>query len=352
MQMGREAPFMRETSRTGGSSNSTRIYKSTSYDMVSVCNRPRSTKSRRLVLRLVDHFVLGDPRHHGTQLGADFFDLVLGGQTTARDQGRSAGLVFQDEGLGVFAGLDVLQALAHRVLGGRGDDFRAGHVFAVFGVVGDRVVNVGDAAFIDQVDDQFQFVQALEVRHLRRVAGFGQRFETSLDQLDGAAAQHGLLAEQVGLGFFAEVGLDDAGAAASVGRRVRQRDVARDAGLVLVDGDQVRHAATLGVGGAHGVARRFRRDHDDVEVGARHDLAVVDVEAVGEGQHRALLGVRGDVFVVDLGDVLVRQQDHDDVGGLDGDVFALDEGEVGVFVVENFHDNSYIFFNVMFGCRT
>jgi hypothetical protein len=137
------------------------------------------------------------------------------------------------------------------------------------------------------------------------------------------------------------------------------------------------------------VARRLRRDHDDVEVGARHDLAVVHVEAVGEGQHRALLGVRRDVFVVDLGDVLVRQQDHDDVGGLDrfvhfghlqaglldlvprsaaaaqadgdvdagivqvlgvrvtlravaddGDVLAFDEGEVAVFVVENFHGHS------------
>jgi len=122
----------------------------------------------------------------------------------------------------------------------------------------------------------------------------------------------------------------------------------------------------------------------------------VHVEAVGEGQHRALLGVRRDVFVVDLGDVLVRQQDHDDVGGLDGvvhfghfqagllnlvprgaalaqadgdvdariaqvlrvrvalravaddgNVFALDQGDVGVFVVENFHDNSLvIIFNV------
>ena len=133
----------------------------------------------------------------------------------------------------------------------------AGLVFAEFGVVRDRVVHVGDAAFVDQVDDQLQLVQALEVGHFGRVAGFHQRIEAGLDQFDGTAAQHGLFAEQVGFGFFAEVGLDDAGAAAAVGAGVGQGHVARGAGLVLVHGHQVRHAAALLVGVAHGVARAF-----------------------------------------------------------------------------------------------
>ena len=60
--------------------------------------------------------------------------------------------------------------------------------------------------------------------------------------------------------------------------------------------DQVRHAATLGVGVAHRVARSLRRDHPDVEVGSRrHDLAVVHVEAMREHQRRALLDVRRDL---------------------------------------------------------
>jgi hypothetical protein len=54
-----------------------------------------------------------------------------------------------------------------------------------------------------------------------------------------AAAQHRLLAEEVGLGLLAEVGLDDAGLAAAVGRRVAQCHVARLAGAVCVHGDQV-----------------------------------------------------------------------------------------------------------------
>ena len=76
---------------------------------------------------------------------------------------EAAGLVFQDEGLGIVAGLDVLQALAHRVLRVFGDDARAGHVLAVLGVVRDRVVHVGDAALVDQVHDELELVQALEV---------------------------------------------------------------------------------------------------------------------------------------------------------------------------------------------
>ncbi|MNK68166.1 hypothetical protein D3C87_875170 [compost metagenome] len=161
-------------------------------------------------------------------------------------------------------------------------------------------------------------MQALEVRHFRRVARFRQGFEAGLDQFHGTAAQHGLFAEQIRFGFFAEVCFDDAGTAAAVGRCVRQGDIAGDARFILVHGDQVGHAAALGVGGAYGVAWRFRRDHDHVQIGAWHDLAVMHVEAVGEGQDGALLGERGDVFVVDLSDVFIWQQDHDDVGRFHG----------------------------------
>ena len=95
------------------------------------------------------------------------------------------------------------------------DDARAGDVFAVFGGVGDRIVHVGDAAFVDEVDDQLHLVQAFEIGHLRRIAGLGQRLEAGPDQLAEAAAQHGLFAEQVRFAFLAESGLDDARAAAA-----------------------------------------------------------------------------------------------------------------------------------------
>ena len=83
------------------------------------------------------------------------------------------------------------------------DALAARHV-AVLGRVADRVAHVGDAALVDQVDDQLHLVQALEVRHLGRVAGLDQRLVAGADELGEAAAEHRLLAEEIGLGLFLE----------------------------------------------------------------------------------------------------------------------------------------------------
>src|SRR5690348_13825831 len=58
---------------------------------------------------------------------------------------------------------------------------------------------------IEQVDDQLQLVHALEVGHLRLIAGFDERVEARLHQGAHTAAEHGLLAEQVGLGFLSPI---------------------------------------------------------------------------------------------------------------------------------------------------
>ncbi|MNZ80935.1 hypothetical protein D3C78_995890 [compost metagenome] len=61
------------------------------------------------------------------------------------------------------------------------------------------------------------------------------------------------------------------------------------------------------------MARGLRRDHDHVEVGARHYLVVMDREAVSEGQGRTLLQVRLDLVLVQATLELVRSQDHHQV---------------------------------------
>ena len=88
------------------------------------------------------------------------------------------GLVFQDETLGVFTVLDVGKSLFHGGTGLIGNHARAGDVFAIFSVVGNRVVHVGNAAFVHEINDQLEFVQALEVGHFRGITGFDQGFET------------------------------------------------------------------------------------------------------------------------------------------------------------------------------
>jgi len=78
----------------------------------------------------------------------------------------------------------------------------------------------------------------------------------------------------------------------------------------------VGHAAALAVGVAHRVAGGFGRDHPDVQVFARLHLAVVHIEAVREGERGAVLDVGLDFLLVDVGDLLIGQQDHDHVGRL------------------------------------
>src|SRR3954469_13605452 len=271
----------------------------------------------RSVLRRVDEPVLADPRHHLAQAGAHLLDRQLGSHAPLALQLRRASAVLQDELPRVLAGLNPPQRFLHALAHALVDDLRPGHVLAIFGVVRDRVVHGADAALVHEIDDQLQLVQALEIRHLRRVPRPHQRVEAGLHQLDAAAAEHRLLAEEVGLGLLLEGGLDYARLAAADGRRVGKREVARLLRAVAVHGDQHRHAAAAGVGRAHGVPGRLWRHHPDVEVLARLDEAVMDVEAVGEGERSALLDVGLDVVAIDLRVVLVGQQDHDDVGALD-----------------------------------
>src|SRR5690606_19642465 len=106
--------------------------------------------------------------------------------------------------------------------------------------------------------------------------------------------------------------------AATDGASIGQADVTGCTGLVLMHGDQCRHAAALIVSAANGVVRCLGGDHDDVDVFTRLNLAVVHVEAVGESQHSAGRDVVGNVVTMDLGDVLVRKQNHDKIGCLHG----------------------------------
>src|SRR6201991_645403 len=154
-------------------------------------------------------------------------------------------LVLQHPVAGEFSGLDVGQHALHLGLGRIGDDARAGDVFAILGGVGDRVVHVGDAAFIDQVDDQLYFVQAFEIGHFRSITGFGERFETSADEFDETAAENDLFAEEVGFALFAEIGFDDARTATADAAGVGQREFKRVAGRVLVNGNEAGNAAAL-----------------------------------------------------------------------------------------------------------
>src|SRR5690606_16527937 len=109
----------------------------------------------RSVAGLVDHAARGDPGHHAAQLLADGLDLVRVVVAAGRLEGGLADSAFLHPVADETAGLDVLQHRLHPGLGLLArEDARAGDVLAVLGRVGDRVVHVGDAALVDEVDDQ------------------------------------------------------------------------------------------------------------------------------------------------------------------------------------------------------
>ena len=96
---------------------------------------------------------------------------------------------------------------------------------------------------------------------------------------------------------------------------VRKSDVPRVAGGVLRHAGQVGHARAFRVLAAHDVAGALRRAHDHVHVLGRNNVAVVDVEAVREGQRVARLQVRLYVLLVHPAPAVRRAtEDHDEVG--------------------------------------
>ena len=111
-------------------------------------------------------------------------------------------------------------------------------------------------------------MEALEVGDLRGVARLHQGVEAGLDQFGDAAAEHRLLAEQVGFGLFPEGGLEDAGPGAADAFGIGQGGLPGLTRGVLLHGDQAGNADALLVFGPHQVAGTLGRHHDDVDFGA------------------------------------------------------------------------------------
>ena len=128
-------------------------------------------------------------------------------------------------------------------------------VIAELGRVGDAVAHVVQPALVDQVDDQLHLVDALEVGHFGLIAGLDERLETGLHQRADAAAEHGLLAEKIGLGLFGDRRLDDAGAGAADAFGVGQADVEHVFAGPFAQRDQAGHARAAGELRPHQMAR-------------------------------------------------------------------------------------------------
>src|SRR6185295_14725644 len=71
----------------------------------------------------------------------------------------------------------VIQDFLHGGSGLVGDDLRAARVVAILGGVADGVAHELEPAPVHKVNDELELMEALEVRHLRPVAGSSQGLE-------------------------------------------------------------------------------------------------------------------------------------------------------------------------------
>ena len=226
-----------------------------------------SDRLKKSVRRCIQ-IAVAAPNHVLAQILAHNLHLVLLELGPLGVEEGTAILVFGDPLAGEGAVLDVGQHGLHVLLGLLvGEDTGAGDILAELGSVGDGVVHGSHAALVDQVDDQLHLVDALEVGVLRLVTGLHQHFEAAAHQIHHAAAQHGLLAEQIGLGLVVEGGFHHAGPGAADAGDVGQSDLIGVAGGVLLHSHQAGHALAVDIGGADGVAGALGGRHEHVHAG-------------------------------------------------------------------------------------
>src|SRR5258708_7324879 len=252
------------------------------------------------------------PGHHRAELASNLLDLVFGIFLAHREKCVAPVGVLVNPLLGEAAVLDLGQHLPHLLPNVVVDHTGTGDVVSELGGVRNRVAHEAQAAPIHQVDDELHLVQHLEIRDLGLIARLDQRLEACLDEGADSTAQHGLLAEQVGLRLFLECRLDDACPAGAQRLRVGQCAMKGVPRGVLVDGDQGGGAHSLHVGAAHEVTWALGGDHRHVDVLVRLDLREMDREAVREHEHRSRLQVLLDRLAEQLALPGVWGQDHDD----------------------------------------
>ena len=143
-------------------------------------------------------------------------------------------------------------------------------------------MHVFQAAYIHQIYNQFQFMEAFEVGAFRLITCFHQSFKSCLYQCTDSAAQDCLFAKQVCFCFFFECSLQytSSGTAHCSGKC--QCNIFAVASSILLHCHQAWNASTLLYRFAEAVAWRFWRYHKYIHIGWRYNLFEMNIEPMGE----------------------------------------------------------------------
>src|SRR5660397_128267 len=214
--------------------------------------------------------------------------------------------------------LDLFQYRSHLFTNPLIYDPRASRHVPVLSGLGHRVPHAADPVLMNQINYEFQLVQALEIGDLGLALTLWLRPDTSPNQLRSSSTQDCLLTEKICLCLLLESSLYDTGPGAADTLCVSQTHLLRLSCGVLMDGEKARHSSPVLIHPAHQVSGTLGRNHGYVHVVRRSDLPKVNIEPMGEHEHLAGLQVSAYRIIIDLLLGLVGNENHYHVSALRG----------------------------------
>src|SRR5260370_6079374 len=118
----------------------------------------KPTQAGMPVLRDSGFLSFFQERHHLAQLGADFFNLGFLGAFAHCQEFVTSALVLVNPLFSELAGLNLRQDLFHLVARLLVDDARSARIIAVLRRVRNRIAHIAEAALVNKIDNQLQFV--------------------------------------------------------------------------------------------------------------------------------------------------------------------------------------------------
>ena len=172
-----------------------------------------------------------------------------------------------------FTGFDAAERFFHAFFDISGEDEGTIVIFTPFSGVGDDLVHALDTAFIDEVNDEFCFVDTFKVSHFGGITGFGKNFKTVFHQVNSTAAENVLFTEEVFVGFLFHGAFENAGTGKTFSFGDSESDFTGFAGAVLTDSDQAGNAEAFDETFTDFSTGAFGSDHDDINVSGGNDFA-------------------------------------------------------------------------------
>src|SRR5438034_8503660 len=169
---------------------------------------------------------------------------------------------------------------------------------APFSGIRNQSAHSRESRFVNEIDNELEFVQTFEVGELGRIAGADECVEAGTNQPDGTDTQHRLLAKKISLSFLPKSRFENAGTRTANSFCPRQGRSLRVPAGILMNRNQPGRAATSQKFPAHHRSEAFGGDHHNIDIFARNDRPIVNPKAVSEDQGLTATQIWSDLLPV------------------------------------------------------